>query len=94
MNRGEVVMVRSFLSQPIVRRLWSEDNNLAHICREEEYQRWEQGGESPHCTEILKDTIFKYDATLYKDMKRFDPIVEALPAELTYLWQKAEHFFK
>jgi len=93
MNKGDEVIVKSFLNQPVVRRLWCERDDLASICREEAYQRWQRTGEEPLCSEIGKTFIFKYDSDLYKEMTRFDAIIEALPAELDYLWQKAQHYF-
>jgi len=93
MNKGDKVMIKSFLEQPVVRCFWGEHNESVYICREEQYKEWKDGGREPLCTLIRKDLIFRYDPVLFEKMLRFDSLIEACPTELQYLWTGAEKIF-
>jgi len=87
---GDIVMVRTFLNQPIVRRVLNEDGKTVKICREKVFFALNQEkGAKCRGTAVSRDNVFKWDKTLLEEMVKFDKELDSKPVELTILWKKA-----
>lgn len=93
MSTGDQVLIRSFLDQPIVRRIVEEQGETTTICREDAYKLWMNGGSKPQGTEVPKTQVFRYDPTLYEEMVQLDRAIESNQSRLVELWKSAKSYF-
>ena len=89
MQRGDQVMVRTFLNQPLQRRVWEAGVDLVVLCTEDSFIRWEAGGVEPIGSPVAEDMIFAMDQGLFDEMKVYDEQLDDLPTALIYLWEQA-----
>ncbi|MCL0057953.1 hypothetical protein M1N05_02670 [Dehalococcoidales bacterium] len=83
MSNGDIVMVRTFLNQPIKRRVLAVENSTIIIGTEEAWQRHGRG------TKVPREQVFKWDEALFKEMQKFDEQLDSEPPQLEELWRKA-----
>ena len=62
--RGELVVVRAFGGQPLVRRVWAADASTVYICGEQEFQRRLSGDETVWPVGFPREDVFIYDPSL------------------------------
>lgn len=77
--RGEMVVVRAFGNEPLVRRVWKATPEAVFICDEENYQRLIAGKEGYWPVGFPKKDVFCYDATLV------DKLIDNYESDLS-LW--------
>ena len=81
---GDLVMVKTFLNQPIKRRICGVDDNSVAICTNES---WEHGQFTE--TKVPREQVFKWDQALFEEMIRFDEQLDDEPQQLVQLWKRA-----
>ena len=92
-SSGGQVLIRSFLDQPIIRRIVEEHDEVVIICREDAYKRWVNGGSKPQGTKVPKTQVFRYEPTLYKRMTQLNRSMESDQSTLLELWEKAKPYY-
>lgn len=90
MDRGQRVILRSTLNQPVIRRVWSSHNGVVVICREETFADWKTMKIEPRGIEVRQEDVFEYDRELFEQMKEYDEVLDSNPKGLEELWAKAK----
>lgn len=89
MRKGDTVLVRTFLNQPIVRRVWAVHGDMVKICTDEMFVEWESKGKQPLAAEVSRDQVYQLDGALFERMKAYDGVIDEEPDELARLWEQA-----
>jgi len=85
MLRGTEIIVKSIEGKPEKKRLWEDEGSLnVLITTEESWQRKE--ATLPDLFAVLKERVFKWNASLFEEMLK----AADKPSELEALWRKAE----
>ena len=84
MSRGDFVMLRTFLNQPVKRRVCGVDDNSITICTEESWQDQDLRG-----AVVPRERVFKWDEALFEEMLKFDEHLDNEPPQLSELWNRA-----
>ena len=67
--KGETVIVRAYGNEPLVRRVWSCDEDVVFICTEENYLALESGHDALNPVGFLRNDVFEYDARRLKQLQ-------------------------
>jgi hypothetical protein len=59
--QGDYVIARSFGDVPIVRRVWSNDENAVYICTEERFNQLKAGNAKLLLVGFPRQDVFEYD---------------------------------
>jgi hypothetical protein len=90
MPKGDQVLVKTFLNQPIMRSVLRENHDKIVICREAFLRVLGEGKDHEfRGTAIPRNKVFKWDKALFDEMLKFDNQIENAPQQLTELWKKA-----
>jgi len=89
---GEIVLVKSFPSDPVTRCIFEETEDGARLCFEEEFRLWEDKGTSPLAVKCPKSRIFQYDNELFAKLKE---AAYSLGDNnlLNTLWSRAQRYY-
>jgi len=88
MSAREIVLVKSFPNQPIVRYIIRNSGDDLFICLEHEYHLWKQKGIRPLAVKCPRTRVFEYDEELFKKLKEAAYSLEDNDL-LEALWEKA-----
>ncbi len=91
MRIGEFVIVKSFPSDPVVRRIFEENDDCFKLCLEEDFRLWEEQGIKPEAVRCPKSRVFNYDQELYVKLKEAAYKLEDQDL-LKALWEKARFY--
>ncbi len=69
MPRGDIVLIRSKLGDPGVRRIWDDSKDRPFVCHEEYWVRWERHALEPVCWQVGRDQVYQYDAALAAELE-------------------------
>ena len=92
MKTGDVVLVKSFPNDPVVRCIFEENDDWVMLCLEEELRLWADKGIRPEAVKCPKSRVFDYDEELYAKLKEAayslgdNNLLEAL-------WNQAESYY-
>ncbi len=84
----EIVLVKSFPNEPLLRCVFGEQDDGVMLCLEEELSIWEQKGIRPLAVKCPKTRVFEYDDELFKKLKEAAYTLEDQDL-LEALWEKA-----
>lgn len=89
---GEIVLVKSFPNDPVIRRIFEEIEDGAMICLEEEFRLWEDRGIKPQAVKCPQSRIFQYDNDLFLKLKE---AAYSLGDNnlLNTLWSRAQRYY-
>lgn len=62
---GDLVIVRAYRGEPLVRRVWEVMTNAVYVCSEERFQRLWRGEREWPATGFPREDVFEYDGALY-----------------------------
>lgn len=88
----EVVLVKSFQNDPVVRRIFEEKDDGVMLCLEEEFRLWEDKGIRPLIVKCPKSRVFNYDEELYAKLKEAAYLLGDHNL-LEALWNQAESYY-
>lgn len=66
--RGELVIVRAFGNQPLLRRLWEIDNYAAYITDDKQYQLLCNGNNALEPIGFPIEDVYKYDPEIANNL--------------------------
>lgn len=89
MPKGDLVMVKTFFNQPIMRRVLSEDGRTVIICRDDFFPAVQGENSKFRGTAISRDKVFKWDENLFNEMLRLDEQIGRELPQLIRLWEQA-----
>lgn len=89
MPKGDLVMVKTFLNQPIMRRMLREDDRTVIVCRDEFFSAVQGENSELQGTAILRDKVFKRDENLFNEMLELDEQMGRALPQLMKLWEQA-----
>lgn len=62
--RGTLVILRAYLGQPIVRKVWDANERVVYITNDEYFERLMAGADAPLPVGFPIDDVFQYDPEL------------------------------
>jgi hypothetical protein len=92
MGRGEIILVKSFPNDPVVRRIVEENDDWVKLCLEDEFSLWRDKGIKPEAVKCPRFRVFYYDEELYRKLEeaayllRDNNLLEAL-------WNQAKNYY-
>ncbi|MSQ12529.1 MAG: hypothetical protein EXR48_07605 [Dehalococcoidia bacterium] len=96
MPRGDIVLARTALGQPIVRRVWQVSDTEVHVAHEDYYVRWEQYKVDPWTFALERSNVFQHDEALFQALERAYARVRqkagGAEAEMERLWKTARPY--
>lgn len=92
MGTSEVVLVKSFQNDPVVRRIFEEKDDGVMLCLEEEFRLWKDEGIRPLVVKCPKTRVFHYDEELYRKLREAAYSSEDKDL-LETLWNQAESYY-
>lgn len=64
MQKGDIVLIKSALGEPGVRRVWDPAPERPYVCLEDYWTRWQTNQVEPICWQVSKSQIFQVDEKL------------------------------
>jgi len=64
--KGQLVIVRSYGNEPLIRRIWEVRNHLVYIINDEEYKKLTSGQRAIEPIGFPKEDVFKYSPEILK----------------------------
>jgi len=92
MGANEVVLVKSFPNDPVIRRIFEEKDDCVLLCLEEEFRKWEDEGIKPQTVRCPKSRVYNYDVGLYLKLKEAAYSLGDNDL-LETLWNQAESYY-
>lgn len=92
MGRGEIILVKSFPNDPVVRRICEENDDWVKLCLEEEFKLWEDKGIKPESVKCPRSRVFDYNQELCTKLKEAAYLLGDNNL-LEALWNQAESYY-
>lgn len=92
METGDVVLVKSFPNDPVVRRIFEENDAWVKLCLEEEFKLWADKGIKPRTVRCPKSRVFNYNQELHTKLKEAAYLLGDNNL-LEALWNQAESYY-
>ena len=92
MGVGEIVLVKSFPSEPLLRSVFEEKDDFVMLCLEEESRLWEEERIKAQTVRCPKSRVYNYDPELYSRLKEAAYVLEDENL-LETLWGQAQRYY-
>jgi hypothetical protein len=66
--QGELVIVRAYGDEPLVRRLWETTPEAVYICSEENYQNLISGKPAMNAVGVHREYVFRYEPAIAEEL--------------------------
>jgi len=70
MARGDKVLVRGYLGEPGVGRVWEISERVVYVCTETMFERWERTGTEPIAGGYQFCDTFEFDPEILRNIKQ------------------------
>ena len=87
----EIVLVKSFPNEPLLRCVFGEQDDGIMLCLQEDLRIWEQQGIEPLTVKCPKTRVFEYDDKLFEKLKESAYTLEDQTL-LDSLWEQARAY--
>jgi len=89
MKRGDVVLVRAYRGEPLIRRVVDIDNSGVLVCRQETWQQAElHGYEEFPAAGFPQSDVFTYNLGLYQLLQR--AFISGDTTSIERIWDQAQ----